>query len=119
MLDEACLKHKYTGLVDHSSKVFMASPKDITELKNAIRSTHSCESLHVRSVPVKEVLEGETAWEGTVEVFELVGHQTAKWAYAWTYRDGDENKIMTVLGVSPVDSLQNAIKIAIASKRRT
>ena len=46
--------------------------KEITELKDAIRETHGCESLHVESVPVKEVFEGETAWEGTVEVFDLV-----------------------------------------------
>jgi hypothetical protein len=45
--------------------------------------THGCESLHGESVPVKEVFGGETTWEGTVKVFELVGHQTAKRAYAW------------------------------------
>ena len=54
------------------------------------------------------------AWEGIVEVFELVGHQTAKRAYAWMYRDGAQNKTMTVLGVLPVDSPHNAVKIAIA-----
>ena len=96
----------------------MAMPKDITELKNAIRSTHGCESLHVESVRVKEAFEGETAWEGTVEVFELVGHQTAKRAYAWMHRDGDQNQTMTVLGVSPVNSPQNAVKKAIANKGR-
>ena len=94
----------------------MTPPRDITELKNAIRSTHGCESLHVESVPVREVFEGETAWEGTVEIFELVGHQTAKRAYAWMYRDRDQNKTMTVLGVSPVDSPRNAFKIAITAK---
>ena len=100
------------------SKVFMTPPRDITELKNVIRSTHGCESLHVESVPVKEVFDGETAWEGIVEVFELVGHQTARRAYAWVYRDGDQNQTMTILGVSPVDSPQNAVKIAIANKGR-
>jgi hypothetical protein len=33
--------------------------------------------------------EGKTAWQGTVEVFDLIGHPKAKRAYAWTYRDGD------------------------------
>ena len=94
----------------------MAVPRDITELKNAIRSTHGCESLHVESIPVKEVFDGEAAWEGTVEVFELVGHQTARRAYGWMNRDGDQNKTVTVLGVSPVDSPQKAVKRAIAEK---
>ena len=91
-------------------------PKQITELKDAIRATHGCESLHVESVPVKEVFEGQTAWEGTVEVFDLVGHLQAKRAYAWTYRDGDQNKTVAVLGVPPVDSPQSAVKVAVAAK---
>jgi len=60
--------------------------KRITKLKDAIRATHGCQSLHVESVPVKEVFEGQTAWEGNVEVFDLVGHAKAKRAYAWSYR---------------------------------
>ena len=91
-------------------------PKEITQLKDAIRATHGCESLHVESVPVKEVLEDQTAWEGTVEVFDLVGHLQAKRAYAWTYPDGDQNKTFTVLGIPPVDSPQSAVKVAIAAK---
>jgi hypothetical protein len=94
-------------------------PKEITELKDAIRATHGRESLHVESIPVKEVFEGQTAWEGTVEVFDLVGHPEAKHAYAWRYRDGDENRIVTVLQIAPVDSPQSAVKVAIASKGRS
>jgi hypothetical protein len=92
--------------------------KEITELKDAIRETHGCESLHVESVPVKEVFEGETAWEGTVEVFDLVGHPKTNRAYAWSYRDGDKTKSITVLQLAPVDSPQAAVKVAIASKAR-
>ena len=89
------------------------SPKKITKLKDAIRETHGCESLHIESVPVKEVFEGETAWEGTVEVFDLVGHPKASRAYAWSYRDGDEMKSIAVLHLAPVDSPQAAVKVAI------
>jgi hypothetical protein len=95
------------------------SPKEITELKDAIRETHGCESLHVNSVQVKEVFEQETAWEGTVEVFDLVGHPKANRAYAWSYRDGDETKSITVLHLAPVNSPQMAVKVAIASKARS
>jgi len=94
-------------------------PKEITELKDAIRATHGRESLHVESIPVKEVSEGQTAWEGTVEVFDLVGHPEAKRAYAWTHRDGDENKTVVVLQIPPVDSPQSAVKVVIASKARS
>jgi hypothetical protein len=73
------------------------SPKEVTALKDAIRAMHGCESLHVKSVSVKEVFEGQTAWEGTVEVFELVGHSEANQVYAWTHRDGDQNNTVVVL----------------------
>src|SRR6266516_3809487 len=95
------------------------SPKEITELKDAIRATHGCESLHVESVPVVEQFEGETAWHGTVEVFDLIGHPKTKRAYAWTYRDGDQNKTVAVLRVPPVDSPQSAVKVAIAGRARS
>jgi hypothetical protein len=94
------------------------SPKEVTELKDAIRETHGCESLHVESVPVTEVVNGETAWEGTVEVFDLVGHPKANRAYAWSYLDGDKRRVVTALHVAPVDSAQSAVKVAIASKAR-
>jgi hypothetical protein len=93
--------------------------KRITKLKDAIRATHGCESLHVESVPVKEVFEGQTAWEGTVEVFDLVAHPQAKRAYAWSYRDGDQNKTIAVLGIPPVDSPQTAVKASIAAQAKS
>jgi hypothetical protein len=61
---------------------------------------------------VVEQFEGKVAWRGTVEVFDLVGHPKARRAYAWTYRDGDQNKTIPVLGIPPVDSPQSAVKVA-------
>jgi hypothetical protein len=59
-------------------KAAVQDPKEITKLKDAIRAMHGCESLHVESVAVKGVFEDQTAWEGKVEVFDLVGHRQAK-----------------------------------------
>jgi hypothetical protein len=95
------------------------SPKEITELKDAIRATHGCESLHVESVLVKEVFEDETACEVTVGVFDLVGHPKTNRAYAWSYRDGDEPKSFAVLHVAPVNSPQSAVKSAVAARGRS
>jgi hypothetical protein len=39
---------------------------------------HGVESTHVQSVPVKEVFESKTIWEGIVEVFDLIGHPKAQ-----------------------------------------
>ena len=93
----------------------MAS-REIIELQNAIRATHGCESRWEASVRVEGTFEGETAWSGIVEIFSLVGHPKAKYAYAWTSRDGNQNRTTVVLKIPPVDSPYSAVKIAIASK---
>jgi hypothetical protein len=94
------------------------SQTDVKRLQEAIKETRRCDSKHVESVPVVEQFEGQTAWEGTVEVFDLIGHPQAKRAYAWSYRDGDKIKSVTILEIPPVDSPQSAVKVAIAAKAR-
>jgi hypothetical protein len=106
-------------VVSRTQKAAVQDPKEITKLKDAIRATHGCESLHVESVAVKEVFEDQTAWEGKVEVFDLVGHRQAKRAYAWSYSDGNQNKTFAVLEIPPVDSPESAVKVAITSKARS
>jgi hypothetical protein len=39
----------------------------------------------VESVPIKEVFQGRTVWQGEVQVFSLSGHPTASCCYAWSY----------------------------------
>ena len=103
----------------HRKRNTRMQPREITELKDAIRATHGCESLHVESVPVREVFEDQTTWEGTVEVFDLIGHLQAKRAYAWSYRDGNQSKTMAVLEIPPVNPPGSAVKVTIGSKARS
>jgi hypothetical protein len=94
-------------------------PNHIKSLQDAIKEMHGCKSLHVASVPVHEVFQGQTAWRGRVEVFDLLGHEKAKRAYAWQYEDDDNRiKSVAVLEIPPVDSPQSAVKVAIAAKAR-
>ena len=94
-------------------------PENVQSLQEAIKAMHGCDSKHVESVPVHEVFEGQTAWRGTVEVFDLLGHNKAKRAYAWQYRDDDDKtKMVAVLEIPPVDSPQSAVKVAIAAKAK-
>ena len=77
---------------------------------------HGCESRWEGSVRVEEKFEGKMVWDGIVEVFRLIGHQKANYAYAWTYRDDNQNKTAVVLKIPPVDSPQTAVKVVIAGK---
>jgi hypothetical protein len=93
-------------------------PKEISDLQDAIRAMHGCESIYRRTEWVREAFQGETAWDGLVRVFKLIGHSKARYCYAWSYREGNETKSTAVLGIPPVDSPQSAVKAAAASKGR-
>jgi hypothetical protein len=94
----------------------------ITELQDVIRRLHGAEATHLESVPVKETFNGQTVWEGIVEVFELVGHPTAHRAYAWA-NDPDDPKNprhhVTVLHLHPIKSAQDAVRAAIVQEFRS
>lgn len=92
----------------------------IKPLQKAILDLHGCKSTWVESVPVKEVFEGETAWEGVVQVFDLAGHPTATRCYAWSHSldNSKKRRFFAVLHQGPVDSPQKAVKAAIVSEAR-
>jgi hypothetical protein len=89
----------------------------IQTLRDAIRHTHACVSRYVQTVPVKEEFNGQTVWDGSVEVFDLAGHPKARQCYAWGYKD-DEGRwqYVAVLRTPPVDSPRQAVQAFIVSK---
>jgi hypothetical protein len=93
----------------------------IEELRDVIRKTHGVDSTHRASVPVKEVFNGRTVWEGVVEVFDLHGHDKANTAYAWSHAtDGHANqkRHVTVLHIPPAVSPETAVRAAIVQEFR-
>jgi hypothetical protein len=88
----------------------------IEDLKEVIRRLHGVESTHRESVPIKETFNGQTIWEGVVEVFDLHGHPKATTAYAWAHQTNDpDNPVrhVTVLHVPPAVSPITAVRAAI------
>jgi hypothetical protein len=93
----------------------------IEDLKDVIRILHGVESKHVISVPVKEVFNGKTVWEGIVEVFTLHGHPKANTAYAWSHATDDPNnpkRHVTVLQIPPAISPITAVRTVILQELR-
>jgi hypothetical protein len=97
----------------------MAETADyIQTLQAAIRKAYDREAGHAGSVPVREVFQGKTVWDSVVEVFDLIKHPLARRAYAWGHamRDtGNETRVVTILGMSPVDSPRKAVQMSILS----
>jgi hypothetical protein len=93
----------------------------IEELREVIRNLHGVDSKHVTSVPVKEVFNGQTIWEGIVEVFTLHDHPSANTAYAWTHLTDDPKtprRSIAVLHIPPAVSPLSAVRLAIAQELR-
>src|SRR5271168_5100418 len=92
----------------------------IDELRDVIRRLHGAEATHIESVPVKEVFQGQTVWEGIVEVFDLTGHATAHRAYAWAH-DGKHPKesSVAVLHKEPITSAAAAVRAALVQEFRS
>lgn len=90
---------------------------EIEELREVIRKLHGVPAVHVKSVPVKETFQGQTVWDGIVEVFDLEGHPKTHRAYAWWhYTDGDDKKYVTVLHIPPAISPETAVRAAIVQE---
>ena len=92
----------------------------VEALKEAIKNLHGCDSVWVEAVPVHETFEGETVWEGSVQVFDLKGHPTAKRCYAWSHAvdDSEKRRFVAVLHQGPIDSPQAAVRVAIVQETR-
>ena len=95
----------------------MEKSEYLARLKAAVEKMHDCLAVHSATVPVHEVFQGQTVWQGDVEVF-IVDHPKAKRAYAWSHPDGVDDfdeKFTAVLEVPPVDSAKTAVKVAIVA----
>jgi hypothetical protein len=84
----------------------------------AVQHLHRCGAVWRETVPVHEVFQGQTVWQGEVEVFDLINHPKAKRCYAWSHLDGakdERTRFVTVLEIPPVDSAQKAVQVQIVN----
>ena len=94
----------------------------IEELRNVIRRLHGAEAMHIESVPVTERYQGETVWDGIVEVFDLKDHPDATRVYAWSHDTDDPKnprRHVTVLHIHPIKSARDAVRAAIVQEFRS
>jgi hypothetical protein len=93
---------------------------DIEELRDVIHKLHGGTAAHIESVPVKETFQGQTVWDGVVEVFRLEGHALTNKVYAWLHDTGDpvKPKHVTVLHIDPALSPAKAVRAFITQEFR-
>lgn len=92
----------------------------IEALKEAVRGLHGCDSRFVEAVSVEErTASGAVVWSGTVHVFDLIEHPSAKRAYAWSHAtEGERRRFVAVLAVPPITTPQKAVQAAVVAEAR-
>ncbi len=100
----------------------MESKQDyIARLQTAVQHLHNCGAVYRETMQVHEVFNGQTVWQGDVEVFDLHGHPKAKRAYAWAHIDGpkdERERFVAVLEIPPVDSAKRAVQVQIVKDHK-
>jgi hypothetical protein len=86
----------------------------LDNLGMAVRVAHGVEAHHEGSVRVHVVRDGDTIWEGYVEIYTLQGHPEASQAFAWGREDEEEVHFISILNVAPIRSPTDAVRAAIA-----
>lgn len=91
------------------------------ELKDAVEHMHGGTATLAQTVPVKETFEGQTVWEGVVQVFDLTGHPTATRAYAWSspIEGSIKRRFFAVLHTDRINSPAEAVRAAIVAEHRS
>ena len=90
----------------------------IEELRAVIHELHGGEATHRESVPVKEVFQGQTVWDGVVEVYDLFGHPKTDRAYAWMHDTGEKSYPVAVLHIHPALTPAAAVRAFIVQEFR-
>jgi len=90
------------------------------EIGKILSEKHGFVLAYRESVPVKEVFQGKTVWDGIVHVFNLHGHPQTDRLYAWWHDTGDPEKprLVTVLHIHPATTPLSAVRAFIAQEFR-
>lgn len=91
------------------------------QLKQAVELEHGGTALFVESVPVKEILDGGTVWEGAVSVFDLEGGPNATRAYAWSppVEENGKRRVFAVLHLGGIRGPQDAVRAALMIQQKS
>ncbi len=85
-----------------------------------MESQHGGTATFVQSVPVHETHDGQTVWNGAVQVFDLAGHPKATRAYAWSgpIEGSSKRRFFAVLHTGPITGPVEAVRAAIVAEAR-
>jgi hypothetical protein len=88
--------------------------------QQALLEMYGCKSEHIESTRLAETFQGQRIWEGTVHVFFLIGHPTARRVYIWSHpvKGVGQRRFQAALHQGKVNSPQAAVRESLARKYR-
>src|SRR5262245_10710222 len=90
------------------------------ECKFALRHVYGCDARFNSTVVVSIPLRGRAPWCGSVHVFDISGHPSAKRGYAWPRRVNARSTIIhAVLESAAVTAPEHAVRTALGRRIRT
>src|SRR3954462_15384509 len=93
------------------------SPR-VDRIREAIESRYTCKATHVGAERVTQLRDGEEAWYGSVEIFDLTGHPGAQRCYGWLQMAGTLPTYVTMLQLPPVRCAKTAVRAAMVNGRQ-
>ena len=88
----------------------------IEQLRELIEREYGTTAKHVETVAVLETFNGETIWDGEVEVFDVPEFSDADQVFAWDFDDDSGQQQVTVAQIPPATTPENAVKAYIVSQ---
>lgn len=95
-------------------------PAGPVDLRRTVESIHSCRATLTQTVPVRELVHGQSVWEGVVHVFDLEGHYHANRAFACSspIEGSEKRRFFAVLQLGAIKEPVDAVRAAIVTERR-
>jgi hypothetical protein len=105
---------KTRPITEHASGGELYGPN--TTLRNRVLEVSGGVATWVASEPVRELWEGRVAWEGAVEVFDVVNGAAPR-AFAWerVEEDGRRSQVV-VLQRPPVVTARDAVRASVVAE---
>ena len=100
----------------------MAVPtNDTDQVRDAVEKMHGGTATLAQTVPVRETFEGQTVWDGVVQVFDLAGNSKATRAYAWSspIEGSTKRRFFAVQPTERINSPAEAVRAAIVAEQRS
>lgn len=93
----------------------------VDQLQRAVEAQHGGKAIFVDVLPLKEIWNGQTVWEGVVHIFDLRGHPEATRAYVLSSSidDADKRQFHALLHLGAIRSPLDAVQAAIVAERES